>query len=73
MQNVFSQTEINNITEEIRKERNRLLVESDFSQLSDSPLSEEQKEEWRVYRQALRDITSQDGFPLNVVFPTKLI
>lgn len=43
MQPEFSQTELDNIAEEIRKERNRLLQESDFTQLPDSPLSEEQK------------------------------
>lgn len=30
----------------------------------------EQKEAWSTYRQALRDITSQAGFPDSVVFPT---
>ena len=27
--------------------------------------------EWAVYRQALRDIPSQEGFPLDITFPTK--
>lgn len=34
-------------------------------------LTEEKKEEWRVYRQALLDITLQQTFPLEVVWPTK--
>ena len=25
--------------------------------------------EWRVYRQALRDVTEQEGFPFNVTWP----
>lgn len=37
----------------IRKERNRLLSESDWRVLPDSPISNRQ--EWYVYRQALRD------------------
>ena len=42
---------------EIRNKRNRLLFESDWTQLSDSPLSAEKKIEWMTYRQELRDIT----------------
>lgn len=53
----------------IRSTRNRLLVESDWTQLPDSPLSTEKKAEWAIYRQALRDITNQD---INmVIFPEK--
>ena len=36
-------------------ERNKKLTESDWTQAVDSPLSDEKKEAWRVYRQALRD------------------
>lgn len=52
----------------IRLTRNNRLNESDWTQLSDSPLSTEEKEEWKVYRQALRDITKYDG-PYDVVWP----
>lgn len=38
-----------------RKIRNSLLRNSDFTQLPDVPLTDEQKEEWRIYRQELRD------------------
>ena len=41
----------------LRKPRNELLVESDWTQAIDSPLSESKKVEWQTYRQALRDIT----------------
>lgn len=54
----------------VRQERNRLLSECDWTQLPDSPLTETQREQYRVYRQALRDITEQEGFPINVRFPT---
>lgn len=43
--------------ESFRKERNLLLQESDWTQLVDSPLSEEKKLEWKEYRQKLRDAT----------------
>jgi hypothetical protein len=52
----------------IRTERNRLLSESDWTQVLDAPVDQTA---WVEYRQALRDITSQEGFPHNVVWPTK--
>jgi hypothetical protein len=52
----------------VRAERNELLVESDWTQLPDAPLSEADKLEWATYRQALRDITEQDD-PFNIVWP----
>lgn len=51
-----------------REERNNLLRESDWTQVPDAPVD---REAWALYRQALRDITTQEGFPSNVVFPTK--
>lgn len=47
----------NIILESIRRKRNSLLTQSDWTQMPDSPLSEEKKTEWAVYRQQLRDIT----------------
>lgn len=52
----------------VRAQRNRLLADSDWTQLADSTAD---KAAWATYRQALRDITAQDGFPWNVVWPTK--
>lgn len=42
----------------IREDRNDLLNQSDWSQLPDNSLTEEQKKEWAQYRQQLRDIPS---------------
>ena len=53
-----------------RNERNDLLLESDWTVLADSSLTAEQKTEAETYRQALRDIPSQEGFP-EVSFPEK--
>lgn len=47
--------------------RQKLLRDSDWTQLPDVPLSTKQL--WAAYRQALRDITSQPGYPLHVVWP----
>lgn len=51
----------------LRKSRNILLKESDWTQLSDSPAV---KETWAVYRQALRDITQTTTNPFDVIWPT---
>lgn len=42
--------------QDIYDTRVQFLKASDWTQLPDSPLSEEEKNEWAVYRQALRDI-----------------
>lgn len=55
----------------VTEERLFLLRASDWTQLADVSLSAEKKAEWNTYRQALRDITLQEGYPFNVVFPTE--
>ena len=55
---------------DIRLERNILLNDCDWALAPDSPLTEEQKTEATTYRQELRDLPAQSGFP-NVEFPTK--
>jgi hypothetical protein len=52
----------------VRYKRNRALSESDWTQLADAPVD---REAWTTYRQALRDIPLQPGFPHEVVYPTK--
>lgn len=54
-----------------RLERNGLLYRSDWSVISDSPLSDSDKTAWQTYRQALRDVPAQAGFPDNITWPTK--
>jgi hypothetical protein len=49
----------------IRQQRNRLLTESDWTQLADSPAD---KDKWAVYRQELRDITIQED-PFSIIWP----
>lgn len=50
----------------VRAERNRLLAESDWTQLPDSPPD---ALAWGVYRKALRDLPSQPGFPWDIIWP----
>lgn len=61
--------EINSLWKNIRSKRNIQLLESDWTQVLDSPLNEEKKQEWQVYRQSLRDITTQPD-PFNITWPT---
>ena len=43
--------------------RDEALTNSDWTQMPDSPLTEEQKTSYATYRQALRDITSHANWP----------
>jgi hypothetical protein len=54
----------------VREDRDYALSKCDWTQAQDAPLTAEQKAEWVTYRQALRDIPSQEGFPWNVIWPT---
>ena len=51
----------------VRANRNAKLSESDWTQVADAPVD---KAAWATYRQALRDISSQAGFPWVVDLPT---
>lgn len=55
------------LAEGIRQERNQLLSETDWLALTDVTMSDD----WRTYRQALRDVPGQAGFPSTVTWPTK--
>ena len=59
------------LAQEIRAKRDALLQETDFIFLSDNPkgLTDEQKEEVTVYRNALRELPEQSGFPEQVTWP----
>jgi len=52
----------------VRTERNAKLAETDWTQIIDSTAD---KAAWATYRQALRDITTQAGFPLTVEWPVQ--
>ena len=55
--------------QEARAERSTRLAASDWTQAADAPLTENDKSRWREYRQALRDVPDQEGFPESVVWP----
>lgn len=52
--------------QQIRQQRDRLLAECDWRSLPDAPGN---RDEWLAYRQQLRDITQQTGFPDNIAWP----
>lgn len=54
----------------IRGRRNFLLAETDWTQLPDAKLTEQELAKWSAYRQALRDVPQQAGFPDTVVWPS---
>jgi hypothetical protein len=56
---------------EVRFVRTRRLAESDWTRLDDAPLSTEQRAAWAVYRQQLRDLTDQSGFPWEIAWPNQ--
>ena len=60
---------IQRMTREFRHMRNQLLAETDWSQMADTPQAI--KDKYVAYRQALRDVPQQAGFPDNIVWPTK--
>ena len=55
----------------LRSARNKRLLESDWTQNADAPITAEKKAEWDTYRQALRDITDTYTSLDTVVWPTK--
>lgn len=63
----------NSITDEAvrivaREQRDLLLQQSDWTQVPDAPVN---AASWATYRQSLRDVPSQSGFPDNITWPTK--
>ena len=55
----------------VRSKRDALLEETDYLLASDYPISPEDLEDVKAYRQALRDIPEQSGFPKNVQWPVE--
>jgi hypothetical protein len=53
----------------VRSQRDTKLSDCDWTQTNDSPVKDEST--WTTYRQALRDVPTQSGFPHTVTWPTK--
>lgn len=50
----------------VKRKRNRLLQDSDWTQLPDVPAD---REEWAKYRKELRELDSQPGYPWDITWP----
>lgn len=56
------------LASEARVKRNVLLSASDWTQVADAPVD---KVAWATYRQALRNLTNQAGFPSSINWPVE--
>ena len=52
----------------VRASRDAKLAECDWTQVADAPVD---KAVWATYRQALRDVTTQSGFPWTITWPVE--
>jgi hypothetical protein len=52
----------------VRQQRDQLLLDSDWTQLLNYPYTNQA--DWATYREQLRNVPEQSGFPFNVVWPT---
>jgi hypothetical protein len=65
-QDVINAYKLQKATQDARSIRSVRLAACDWTQVADAPVD---REAWAAYRQALRDVTLQDGFPLNIIWP----
>lgn len=60
---------LDELASQVRTERDMKITETDYYMMSDYPSNPQNLEELKVYRQALRDVTKQGGFPRDVRWP----
>ena len=72
---IVEEINIEKLTIETKAKRNLLLVKTDWTDTlsAKTRLGDELYNSWQAYRQALRDLTKQDGFPSSVNFPSEPI
>ena len=64
----MEQNKIDRMEIEVRQRRTMLLAKTDWTQLSDASVD---KSAWAVYRQDLRDVPNQEGFPEDISWPNQ--
>ncbi len=69
-EHAYSAVSIEQQTDIVRKHRDNLLKQTDWVVIKALEQGNDVPIEWREYRQALRDLPAQPGFPLDVAFPT---
>ena len=60
---------LEDVIKAVRARRLQLIAHTDWTQMADHPMSAEQRAAWNTYRQALRDVPQQPGFPEAVTWP----
>lgn len=60
---------VNELAARARNKRDALISETDYLLMSDYPIDAESLEAVKAYRQALRDVPAQEGFPSSIVWP----
>lgn len=60
---------LDELESQVRAERDMKIAETDYYMMSDYPSNPKNIEELKVYRQALRDVPKQEGFPRDVRWP----
>jgi len=68
---VIEQAQIDEKWKPIKIQRDRLLAETDYTQVSDSPLTDAKKTKFATYRQALRDLPQSKNNPEDISWPVK--
>ena len=63
--------DVEGLATKIRMQRNNLLKQTDYLMMSDYPISDDRLAKVKIYRQALRDIPEQSGFPRTITWPDK--
>lgn len=72
LEKIPEKTEEEKLTEarqSVRSKRDSLISDTDYLLCADYPISAEDLEAVKAYRQALRDVPQQEGFPFEVVWP----
>ena len=67
----YQQLLFNEAASKVKRERQRLLTATDWTDTVSASTRLENYNEWQFYRQQLRDITTLEGYPFNVVWPTQ--
>ncbi|WP_409968737.1 tail fiber assembly protein [Bengtsoniella intestinalis] len=62
-------TQEETLAADARNTRDKRLTACDWTQVGDCPLDEATKTAWQTYRQALRDVPNQSGFPNDINWP----
>ena len=63
--------DVEDLATKIRMQRNNLLKQTDYLMMSDYPIESDRLAKVKIYRQALRDIPEQSGFPRSITWPEK--